>query len=109
MLDGNKLNLVYQGLSAVPEPTSHLALIALGSACPANPPPQRAGEVTLWLWQLLAAREEGSTQVTPVARGATQMKSRSQLPWEREPSLVCASAERLKERLREGGLSRVGG
>jgi hypothetical protein len=32
VLDGNKLNLVYQGLSAVPEPTSHLALSALGSA-----------------------------------------------------------------------------
>jgi autotransporter-associated beta strand protein len=32
VVDGNKLNLVYQQTSAVPEPSSHLALIALGSA-----------------------------------------------------------------------------
>ena len=32
VVDGNNLNLVYQQTSAVPEPSGHLALLALGSA-----------------------------------------------------------------------------
>ena len=32
VVDGNQLNLVYNELSAVPEPSSHLALLGLGSA-----------------------------------------------------------------------------
>ena len=32
VVDGNKLNLVYQQTSAVPEPSGHLALLGLGSA-----------------------------------------------------------------------------